>query len=665
MKPLYKKYETDKANALLKFNLVALLAETVAELSASELDRLCIRLVRPQISGALLLSEQNFAGNYIVTDGDEVSVNLVLPSGKNRVTVEAEFGTNTRTLAIVDIFTTSDATGTFEPEAITTPVVKQLTDVSREEFEELKRVAANAKSVTYAELKEARDNGELVAGQAYRITDYVATVANDAEARSAGHAFDVIVVATDADKLGEQAMAALHEGDEYFAGCKLEAWRLMYCIDNDTDRFAWADEENGKGVIWRMVDEWGNDAPFDFKGIQVRRYSCAVPEEKTFYGNYEDKEDDVTVTTAIEIAVTTGDSRYLNSNDIVEGVSVPDEAMAKIHRYLYERFDYSDNWLAGSAMSLWKNGSYAAMRVAPAYQFTASGRTYYVTAVLKKTENARWFYLFSTAEDKEDENQDWTAMAQEDILDASCDGANYSVFENVIEAQRESGVVQLQHNLFFGNDCYSNTFGNECYSNTFGNECYSNTFGNDCYSNTFGNSCSSNTFGNECYSNTFGNECYSNTFGNSCYSNTFGNSCSYNTFGNSCSYNTFGNSCSYNTFGNECSYNTFGNSCYSNTFGNSCYSNTFGNSCYSNTFGEGAGNNAVTKDYMRYVMLENGVKYVNVSCDDTTSSSTYGQNILVHAGVEGTSQTRKTCEITDAGNAFLTEFGTVQQGTIS
>ena len=584
MKPLYVKYETGKLQALLLFNLVALLASTEAELQASELDRLCVRLVRPKISGALLLSAKNMAGNYVTTDGDEVSVHLNLPKGRNRVTVEAEFGTNTRTLAIVDVFTSGDEDGVFEPEAITTPVVKQLTDVSREEFEELKRVAVNAKSVTYAELKEARDNGELVAGQAYRITDYVATVANDTEARSAGHAFDVIVVATDTNKLGEQAMAALHEGDTYFEGCKLEAWRLMYCIDNDTDRFAWADEENGKGVIWRMVDEWGNDAPFDFKGIQVRRYSCAVPEEKTFYGNYEDEEDDVTVTTAIEIAVTTGDNRYLNSNAIVEGVSVPDEAMAKIHRYLYERFDSYDKWLAGSAISLWKNGNYAAMRVAPAYQFTASGRTYYVTAVLKKTENARWFYLFSTAEDKEDENQDWTAMVQEDILDASRDGANYSVFENVIEAQRDSGVVQLQHNLFFGNDCNYNTFGNSCYSNTFGN---------------------------------------------------------------------------------DCSSNTFGNYCYSNTFGDSCYSNTFGNDCYSNTFGEGAGNNAVTKDYMRYVMLENGVKYVNVSCDDTTSSSTYGQNILVHAGVEGTSQTRKTCEITDAGNAFLTEFGTVQQGTIS
>ena len=138
MKPLYKKYNTDKPNAVLLFNLVALLASTEAELQASELDRLCIRLVRPQISGALLLSEQNFAGNYIVTNGDEVTVNVAMHAGKNRVTVEAEFGTNTRTLAIVDIFTTADGSGTFEPDAITTPVVKQIA-VAPEEFEEVKR----------------------------------------------------------------------------------------------------------------------------------------------------------------------------------------------------------------------------------------------------------------------------------------------------------------------------------------------------------------------------------------------------------------------------------------------------------------------------------------------------------------------------------------------
>ena len=540
MKPLYKKYETDKANALLKFNLVALLAETVAELSASELDRLCIRLVRPQISGALLLSDKNFAGNYVTTDGDEVSVNLVLPSGKNRVTVEAEFGTNTRTLAIVDIFTTADATGTFEPEAITTPVVKQLTDVSREEFEELKRVAANAKSVTYAELKEARDNGELVAGQAYRITDYVATVANDAEARSAGHAFDVIVVATDADKLGEQAMAALHEGDEYFAGCKLEAWRLMYCIDNDTDRFAWADEENGKGVIWRMVDEWNNDLPFDFKGIQFKRW--AVTDVK-------------------------------KGEDSIENADV----------FIYDA------------------GSQDVRYGTQGENYSQGNLTYEVDE-----DDAAFYYAFSWVTE-DGEIEDASIVAQNFNGD---EGFPYGVHDNkqlcstlmYDERADEKLLFALPNNVIVATYSYEDGMFYGIYSNTFGNSCNYNTFGNDCSSNTFGNSCNSNTFGNDCYSNTFGN---------------------------------------------------------------SCYSNTFGNDCYSNTFGEGAGNNAVTKDYMRYVMLENGVKYVNVSCDDTTSSSTYGQNILVHAGVEGTSQTRKTCEITDAGNAFLTEFGTVQQGTIS
>jgi hypothetical protein len=32
-------------------------------------------------------------------------------------------------------------------------------------------------------------------------------------------------------------------------------------------RFEWATEK-GKGVIYYMKDEWGNEAPYDFKNIQ-------------------------------------------------------------------------------------------------------------------------------------------------------------------------------------------------------------------------------------------------------------------------------------------------------------------------------------------------------------------------------------------------------------
>jgi hypothetical protein len=50
----------------------------------------------------------------------------------------------------------------------------------------------------------------------------------------------------------------------------LGGWQLWYTLDNDTSRFAWADAENGKGVIYRLVDEWSNDCPYDFKNIQMR-----------------------------------------------------------------------------------------------------------------------------------------------------------------------------------------------------------------------------------------------------------------------------------------------------------------------------------------------------------------------------------------------------------
>ena len=126
--------------------------------------------------------------------------------------------------------------------------------------------------VTHAELVALRDNGELVPGQQYRITDFVTTVANDTEARSAGHPFDIIAVADDATTLNENARAVKHAGDTYFQNSKLSAWKLKYSLDNDTTRWFHADPENGKGVIYFMEDEFGNIGKCDFKNFQYKRY---------------------------------------------------------------------------------------------------------------------------------------------------------------------------------------------------------------------------------------------------------------------------------------------------------------------------------------------------------------------------------------------------------
>ena len=132
-----------------------------------------------------------------------------------------------------------------------------------------------------------RGNGNLAPGMKYRITDYVTTVDQE-DCRSAGHPFDLIVTAIDHHTLDENARATIHEGDDYFAArpfhvpdykqyleyarVPLESWDIKYCLDNDKTRFKFADTENGKGIIYWMKDEFGNEAPYDFKNVQFKRY---------------------------------------------------------------------------------------------------------------------------------------------------------------------------------------------------------------------------------------------------------------------------------------------------------------------------------------------------------------------------------------------------------
>lgn len=130
-------------------------------------------------------------------------------------------------------------------------------------------------SITYNDLVTLKTSGTLVPGTYYKITDYVTTTIAPGT-RSAGHQFDIIVLALTINTLSEDAYADKHSGDTYFVNNDLTTWRLKYCLDNDTTRFDWADTTNGKGVIFRLVDENLNDLPYDFKNIQFARYKITA-----------------------------------------------------------------------------------------------------------------------------------------------------------------------------------------------------------------------------------------------------------------------------------------------------------------------------------------------------------------------------------------------------
>ena len=354
--------------------------------------------------------------------------------------------------------------------------------------------------VTYAELVNLRDTSSLSPGQLYRITDYTTTTVQ-ADTQSAGHQFDVIVLATDTNKLSEEALAAFHEGDTYFtaAGAKLDAWKLMYCLDNDTNRFAWADTTNGKGVIYRMIDEKNNDCPYDFKNImfKVGANQIAGTKADVFYYTFS-------------VATGTNDA---NVTDHSLNANCYSNVMGTTRHIINNKLSLNVNVFRNTSLndSCFSNtfGSYC-------YNNTFGSACY----------NNTFGAYFS--------NNTFSTYCSNNTFSNSCS------------------------NNTFGSGCYSNTFGTYFSDNTFGTYCSNNTFGGGCNYNKFGTYCSNNKFGSECRSNTFGNNCSSNTFGSYCYNNTFGSACSSNTFGSGCYSNKFGTYCYYNTFDNGCYENIFG-----------------------------------------------------------------------------------------------------------
>ena len=496
----------------------------------------------------------------------------------------------------------------------------------------------NMTSVTYSQLVELRDLSTLIPGMYYRVTDYVTTT-TQANTQSAGHAFDIIVVADSEDVLNENARAIQHSGDTYFENCNLDSWELKYCIDNDDTRFSWADTTNGKGVIYHMEDEWGNVCPYDFKNIQFKRFaitkydkvpSLVVGNGYNGYGYYYGAMQLDGTSQVIDGAVYGEDFEWLYT------FALKDLAAGTWHDYTVVAHLGLKND-EGIEVTCYGN------KLSQCRDEYNSGAGNLVT-VLNDVVFMNCYRDLSDTSYSDDYSYCYLNVLSDDCYSNTFgNSCSSNTFGN--ECYSNTFGNDFRYNTFgnniyyntFGTNCYSNTFGNSCYSNAFGDSCQYNTFGNGIGSNTFGESCSSNTFGNECYNNTFGYNNNNNTFGNGIGSNTFGNSCQYNTFGNSCSSNAFGNSCSSNTFGNGIGSNTFGNGFLYNTFGNDCYRNTFGNECYNNTFGNECYNNTFGNDYIRWCAFGDGVQHCSIT-GYSTGSSNYLQNIIVLNGTRGTNR---------------------------
>lgn len=400
-------------------------------------------------------------------------------------------------------------------------------------------IGGGSVEITYAELKALRDNSQLAVGTTYIITNYQCTTTQE-NTQSANHQFDIIVVADSPNTLNENARARIHKGDTYFAECKLEAWELKYCLDNDTTRFAWADEVNGKGVVYWLKDEHNNECPYDFKNIMFTRTI-------SFENGYPELDEE----NGVEIPVYTFSATSYHTDN--------------------------DEW------SYLKDGSLES----PAYHMSDEETKTFCNNIIKP-------YI----EVYDGENEDYTKCGIQ-YLNNNVFFGYWTEINSSFDDTFYYAYCCFNNTL--GIDCHDNTFGYDCNNNTFGYNCYDNTFGEFCSNNTFGNECTDNvliyshfnTFGNQCENikltgsrnNIFGDQCSSITFGNNCSYNVLYNACWLITFGEYCSNNILERACSIITLGIDCSNNTFGYACSNFTFDDECIINKFGNGCNEITFG--------------------------------------------------------------------------------
>ena len=467
--------------------------------------------------------------------------------------------------------------------------------------------------ITWSELKTLRDNSQLTPGMQYRITDYITTTVQE-NTQSAGHQFDIIVVADSVNKLNENARACLHEGDTYFANSKLEAWELKYRLDNDT-KFIWADTVNGKGVIYWMKDAQNNICPYDFKNILFKRYKITATSNSklsSLVDNY----------LAISTAMTdfTVDSNYF------------------VYRYTFcnANSDSTDNY----------------------------------DASLNKYSNV-YNNNISTPYYKQDANYNYRFYLNNNVFCRS----NIFLYRNNFNGLCANNTFASCYDNIFGSNCTDNIVVNTLYGNIINNLFYANISNKTSYyvinNNIIGNVFNQNVLYNSIEDNIIGNECSGNTLngivgyviGNYCYNNDFGYS--YCKIGDNCFNNTIIGS--NNIIENNCYNNVIGIDGYAsngNHLSNFCNKINIQGNCNYNYFGSECNNIKLLKRYSCYNIIEMGNKYIEIDTPHTTSSSNLLKNITVAQGVNN-STTVKTISVSPINNAYKTIYQNSNSKTIN
>lgn len=504
----------------------------------------------------------------------------------------------------------------------------------------LHEVLVDVTSVTWYELKQLRDGNNLIPGHQYRITDYQCTTTQE-NTQSAGHQFDIIVTADGIDKLNEKARACpnISSINTYFKDSNLAAWQLWYCLDNDTNRFAWARANDKKytllqgkrplkpGVVYYKyvytIYGDGTKVTYDNKDYYSFSYlEASDSNKKIFIPTEIPKVGDIAMFMTKDSSGNYIKDELPDDDEWNPGGTFNNITIEKIeedefgHGVIYRMIDEFNN----DCPYDFKNIQFKRYKITSSNSSSLEG-TYLATKAISDigleidNNDSKMFYTFSYL-GKLDEQSAYKGEVLKDAsiigntLELKTDDNPYGVRNNNIKyyfTTSDSGPVQTLNNIVFLT--YRSTTYYSCYSNSFDVNCSNISFGRYCSNNSFGNTCSDISFGNGCHNNLFGAECYSISFDGGIY-NSFSTNCFKISFGSGCNENSFGRNCLYISLGNNCSNISLGNDCTDSSLGNDCSNISLGTECNHITLG----------NYYRLNTFDNGVSYVTFDGDGTESN---------------------------------------------
>lgn len=366
--------------------------------------------------------------------------------------------------------------------------------------------SVNYENITYESLKSLLNSNSLIPGKKYRITDYKTTVnkaLSDVKiANSDDRQFDIIVEALTSRKLNENASACFHDGDTYFLNkdVNIETWEIKYSFDNDVSRFDWADTENGKGVIYYMKDDRGNECPYDFKNILFKNT------------NYSSN--------------TTEDNYYYTFSYIINSVLLDGSVESDIKKYCYD--NKIEKYLKDSVQvlnkNIFKNNKKTGKCIGNKLDLNCTSN------IFEEDAHSNIFSIECTG-------NNLGPRATVNYFGANCDN-------NKLGSDSQYNKLDAQ--------CQNNNLGNKFAQNTMGLGSSNNLIGDNCTNNIFGQFFSNNNIGTDLVGSTFAKSVKGIKIGNKCHTLHFGVQAQYNEVGDESRVVVFGDFAEYNKVGNDC-----------------------------------------------------------------------------------------------------------------